>query len=131
MSLAVYWKYHCILPVAALNAIVLSVNRLSPPEAPMMMESFSASGAAVISRSGWSPSFLSQTIWPLSLSVAITRPSSPVTEMTRLLHSATPRLRSGFCWPGSIFHSTAHGARAHVDLVDHAPHIGDVEHAVL
>ena len=68
-----------------------------------MMESFSASGAAEISMPSWSRRFLSHTILPVSLSVAMTRPSSPVTEMTRLPHSATPRLRSGFCWPGSIF----------------------------
>ncbi len=69
-----------------------------------MMVSLSASGAAVISIPSWSRRFLSHTILPVSLSVAMTRPSRPVTEITRLLHSATPRLRSGFCWPGSIFH---------------------------
>ncbi len=95
--------FHCVSPVLGSSPASQSRTPLSPPEAPMTMECSSASGAAVSSRSGWSPSFLSQTIWPLSLSVAMTLASRPATEMTRLPHSATPRLRSGFCWPGSIF----------------------------
>ena len=69
-----------------------------------MIESLSASGAALsVDVAAGRRRFLSQTILPVSLSVAMTRPSWPVTEMTRLPHSATPRLRSIFSWPGSIF----------------------------
>jgi hypothetical protein len=60
----------------------------------MMIESLSASGAAVMNMSGLSRKFLSHTILPVSLSVAITRESIDATEITRLFQSATPRLRS-------------------------------------
>ena len=69
----------------------------------MISESFNANGAAVNSMSGWSAIRRSHTTLPVSRFVAMTRLSSPVTETTRPPQSATPRLRSGFCVPGSIF----------------------------
>ena len=67
--------FHCMSPVFGSSAASQSRTPLSPPEAPITMESLVASGAAVSSRSGWSPIFLSHTILPVSLSVAITRVS--------------------------------------------------------
>src|SRR2546428_12052503 len=63
----------------------------SPPEAPTRMESLSASGAALSDISVLSLRFLSQTIFPVSLSVAMTRPSRLVSEMTRLPNRGVAR----------------------------------------
>src|SRR6266481_5137815 len=61
--------------------------------------------------SGWSFRFLSQTILPLSLSVAIT----------------LDRLLAGIHTPDD----TAKSAGAHIDLVDHAPGVGHIHEAVI
>jgi hypothetical protein len=57
------------------NAATQLRSPRSPPEPPITMISLSASGAAVSSRSAWSSRFLSQTILPVALSVAMTRPA--------------------------------------------------------
>jgi hypothetical protein len=67
--------FHFISPVLGSSAASQQRTPLSPPDAPIKISSLSASGAAVSSRSGWSPIFLSHTTCPVSLSAATTRPS--------------------------------------------------------
>ena len=65
---------HTSLPVAASSATMKSRTPRSPPAAPRMILSLTASGAAVIATSGWSVErFVSHTTLPESLSVAMMR----------------------------------------------------------
>ena len=66
---------HSTFPVAASAARMKSRTPLSPPDAPTMILSLTGSGAAVNCRPFWpSEMLVSQTIFPVSLSVAIRRP---------------------------------------------------------
>src|SRR5579871_2118927 len=86
---------HSTLPVAASSAASQSRTPASPPDAPMMILSLMASGAAVM-RVADCPNIrlVSQTTRPLSLSVATRRGGLLAGEMTRLPQSAAPRLFS-------------------------------------
>src|SRR5262249_5855157 len=65
---------HASLPLAASTATMKSRVPRSPPEAPMIILSFTASGAAEKMTPGWpSPRFVSHTTLPVSLLVAIMR----------------------------------------------------------
>src|SRR5882724_9490260 len=65
---------HATLPVAPSSAAMKSRTPRSPPAAPMMILSFTASGAAVSCRSAWpSARLASHATLPVSLSVAMTR----------------------------------------------------------
>ena len=98
----------------------------------MMIESLSASGAALISMPSWSSRFLSQTILPVSLSVAITRPSRPVDRDDEIVPERDAAVAVGLLLAGiHLPEDAAVRAGAHVDLVDHAPDVGHVHEAVV
>ena len=82
--------------------------------------------------SGVSANEVSQTTLPVSLSVAMMRGGPPAAVMTKFPHKVAPRFRSCRSCFGSMRHTMrpASPERA-VDLVEHAPGIGDVEEAVL
>src|SRR5271156_4410319 len=74
---------HSTFPVAASSAAIQSRTPLSPPDAPTMILSLTASGAAVIRVSDWPNTMLvSHTTLPLSLSVATIRAGQLAGETT-------------------------------------------------
>ena len=106
----------------------------SPPAAPRMILSLTASGAAVSCRSAWpSARLVSQATLPVSLSVAIMRGrivrdgDDEIAPQRRAAVRERHLLLAGVHAP----HDPAHVAGAAVDLVEHAPLVDDVEEAVL
>src|SRR3954452_20475839 len=94
---------HRTLPYLGSSAATQSRTPESPPEAPTIIWSLSANGAAVIRRSVWfSVIFVSQPILPVSLSVATMRGGQLAGEIPRLFQKAAPRLVDGRSCLGSM-----------------------------
>src|SRR5215468_1366118 len=93
---------HRSLPVAASSAATQSRAPPSPPEAPMTILSLMGRGAPVMVIFSASDTLLSHTTWPEFLSVAMMRAGPLDGEMTRLPHSAAPRLAACRLCLGSI-----------------------------
>jgi len=75
---------------------------------------------------------LSHTICPLSCRSRSTRPSRPGDGNNQIAPQRDAAVAVGLLLPRvHLPHHAAHGAGADVDLVDDAPHIRDVEKAVL
>src|SRR4029077_2618034 len=98
----------------------------------IMILSASARGAALSVMSGWSRRFLSQTILPVSLSVAMTRPVvaghgddeiPPQSDAAVAVDLFLVRIH--------LPQDAAHGARAQLDPVDHATGLDTVHQAVV
>ena len=121
------------LPVAASSAAIKSRTPRSPPAAPTMILSLTASGAAVICTSGWScevglPDDLAGVLVGGDDAGRIVGGGDDEIAPQR---GAAVRQRQ-LLLPGvHAPDDAADVAGAHVDLVEHAPLIDDVEEAVL